>query len=265
MPEEDLLNEELRKSLTPNPRSNYMVDIAGRLGAGVYAPGLTNLSNTLTVSSHGGNLSGFSPDESATNSLAKVIKQRKEQGGQLSLEDIASNMGTATNDVKRAIIDACYAAGYNFDTVKKLFPNLEQLVAPSTSLPTSAYYLRDLTSPQPTAFQHTSTNLSPLYSLTPTSTNVIRQSSDWLNPEESKLMAQPLTEKEKEHIVRFGVAPEPWNPTDYNPTPHRPANQIMKELDDLKARYTKLMSAATNATEIDLLSKQWQKEIWDIK
>lgn len=258
---EDLLSMELQKALTPNPRNNYTVDILGDLGPTIKAPGLTNLLNTITIAAHGGPSSGFSADKSATNSLANTVRKRAKEGQQLSLEDIASNMGTATNEVKKAIILACYAAGYNYDTVKRLFPNLEQLVAPKTDAPTSAMYTPYLVNKESEWNPYSLKEISPLFSITPSSTNTIRQASDWLDPQTAQSISQPLSSERLGLKKEFGEQPSVWSPEDYVSTSARPSSQVQKEIDDLKARMTKRMGAATNSTEIDLISKEWQDEL----
>lgn len=238
-----------------------MVDIAGNLGAKVVAPKLTNLDNTVTVSAHGGQLSGFSPDESATNSLAKAVKEKIDSGGQLSLEDIAQHIGPATNSIKRAIIDACFAAGYNFNSVKKLFPNLEQLVAPSTANPVSAVYLPYLLQKETGFNQHSISNISPFFSVTPTKTNVVRQASDWLPAETVKKVAMPLSMQQAEWKKKFGEGTNVWNESQYSGKSARPAEQIKKELDSLQNLYRQKLSAATNNAQIDMISAEWKKAI----
>lgn len=239
IPNDLLLAEELRKAMgTGGPQKNWLVDIAGNLGMSKMAPTLTNVPNTLSVSAHGGKRSGFSPDTTATNSLARIVYNRVKDGSELSMEDIASAMGSATNDVKRVIIDACYAAGYNYEHVKKLFPNLEEIIAPSTSASTSAQYLRDLTRPTPEepGGGHSLTNLSPMFRVTPQSTNVVSQVSDWLPSAQQKKVMVPITGEESfmQHVNQVRPRPNVWSPTNYSSRAYLPASEINKQLEAIK-------------------------------
>jgi hypothetical protein len=240
IPNEVKLADALRRTLgTGGQNKNYLIDIAGDLGISKYAPTVTNAPSTLEVSAHGGQLSGFAPDPSATNELAKIITERRNKGGQLSLEDIASTMGSATNEVQRAVIDACYAAGYNFNHVKSLFPNLKELVAPSTSSPTSALTTRDLTRPTPEqpGGGHSTPGISPFFAVTPSSTNVISKASDWLPTSMAKKVIAPLTEHELSLQQSYASHPADnlWGPTNYSSKAYLPASVIMKQMDDVLA------------------------------
>lgn len=241
-----------------------MVDIAGDLGTSIRAPGLTNIGNLLTVSAHGGQQSGFSPDTTATNQLSKVVKEKIKSGGQLTLEDIASSMGSATNEIKRAVISACYAAGYNYNTIKRLFPNLEQIVVPSTDKATSAVYDEYLLKKEPTAFQYSGRNLSPYFSITPSSTNVVRKASDWLTPKEAKGVEIPLTSKEKDLVKRMGT--DSTNASQvYSGKAYRPATAYMRDLDAISQWHKEQLKKATNAAQIDAALEETRRRIYSLE
>ncbi len=244
------------------PLKSYTFDIAGDLGSLKRAPTLTNLSNTLTISAHGGPLSGFGVDKSATNQLADTVRTRLNQGQQLSVEDIAKTLGPATNDVKRAIIDACYAAGYNFQHLKTLFPNLEQLVAPSTSDPTSAYYLRYLTRPTPQPSSYTQSGISPMFSVTPTSTNMIRQTSDWLSPSDAKRVQVPLSKDEQRLDSIMPNKPQAWGLTNYSSKPALPSDVIHQRLQAVRDWQQQQYSGKhLSDAEFDAIEKEARKRI----
>lgn len=230
---------------------SFMADIAGDLGASRLAPTLTNLSNALIVSAHGKAGEGFYPDKSATNKLAKTIQQRIDSGGNpLTMEEISKSMGSATNDVKRVIIDACFAAGYNFNTVKKLFPNLEQLVAPSTDKPTSAGYIPYLTREKQSFAPYQTPELAPFFNITPRSTNLVTQASDWTK---QPGIAVPIPPKEAARIKEFGNIPPAV--TNYSGKATVPAGAFLDRLNAARAwqleQYKKAESEGRQLTDKD--------------
>lgn len=261
--EDDPLKDELQKVFNAGSgRTNYTMDIAGDLGTSVRAPTLTNLPNTLVVSAHGGRNSGFSPDKSATNELAKIVRQKIDKGGELTLEDIASSMGSATNDIKRAIISACFAAGYNYDRVKSLFPKLEQLVAPSTELPSSAVYDRYLTrkvSPPMSYTESLRGKMSPLFNITPTQTNSITKTSDYLPPGQRKMVEVPLSVLEAERDKSLPKLPQSFKP--YSGKPGIPSSIFKRDLQSALDWQRDALSRATNNAEIDLIAAEAKRRI----
>lgn len=259
----DLLSAELQAAMAKGEgRKNYMFDIAGDLGVLARAPSLTNLPNTLIVSAHGQPLSGFSPDKTATNDLANVIREKIKTGDQLSLEDIASRMGSATNEVKRAIINACYSAGYNFRTVKRLFPNLEELVSPTTEQPTSAAYLRNLTRPVPDPTTYHTKEISPFFKITPTQTNVIRKVVDLVPNPLAQKIETPLSDEEKRlDSLLSDRTNSVWTPQMYSSKAHLPSKEYRKRTQNIIEWQRAAFKKAKTREEFDRIDAQAQKMI----
>ena len=166
--------------------------------------------NTLTASGHGlpslisQKGSGLMPDSSVATTLSDLVRSRQAvlnknftdlinksdttEGG-ISMEEIARGIGSQTNDVKRIVLTSCYAAGYDFATIKKYFPNLEELITSSSLLPIIASPRTPMFSRKPGDDGHRSITgektglnkvVSPFYRITETSTNEIKQASDWI-------------------------------------------------------------------------------------
>ncbi len=260
---QDSLAEEIQKALLAGKKNkNVVIDFAGDLGITKRSPTITNLPNTLAISSHGKPLGGFMPDDSATNSLANAIRSRVAQGEPLSLTDIASRMGSATNDVKTAIISACYAAGYNFKEVKRLFPNLEKLVAPSTDKPISAVYDRYLTRETPPSYANQSKNISPFYSITPTSTNVVVSAPDWLSKKDVEKVKMPLTEEEKTSDRIIQPKSPIYMPQDYVPTARHTSQELNQRFSEIQ-QWQKEEMAKPNP-DYDSIAKEAQRRIAEV-
>jgi len=142
---------------------------------------LKTVPNSLIATGHG------SP-EGLTNAAERRIypdrasfeKYQQPIPRDTNLEELAARMGPMTNEIKRVFIEACFASGYTFPEVKRIFPNLEQLISPSPTQSVTEWPIHTLMVPEPIRhLPKRNLGKSLYYNITPTGTNVIRQMSDW--------------------------------------------------------------------------------------
>jgi hypothetical protein len=165
--------------LRTNAHNNYVVNVLGSRGVTgedlqVNAPELTNVPNALIVNAHGSRaFEGFSAPEGYPSPRAV------DEG--FNLSQIAHKLGPMTNEIKRAFILSCYAGGYSPDAIKAVFPNVEQIVTPRRSQPTSGVHLPSLVTERYTPlFGEAGPSFSPYFSITPQKTNAVYSAPDWL-------------------------------------------------------------------------------------
>lgn len=248
--------EAIKNQMQQSNSGFRLLDIQGKLAT--IPSSLTNLENTLMIAAHGSPYGGFTPDPTSTNKLANLIRSRFEDKGEegtLTLKEIADVVGPVTNDVKRVIIDACFAAGYTFQDVKKLFPNLNQLVSPSVSIPTSASNTEDLVQNQRKSVQNVSPKISPFFSITETDTNRIERAKDWLKSPELQKVQVPLSSLEVDRRKELGLRPNPWRGP--NAIQYSGSNAGL-ELNELLRSQKSELASAKSREEIDMIEQKYK-------
>lgn len=200
------VNDALKQDIRFNPSvMNYTLDFSPDTEVLKTAPQITNVPNSVVIIGHGmpnskGFYTGDQPRGKTGSALVNkyladheywiangMIGPEPKPDISIPIEDIAKGLGGATNAVKKAFIISCYNAGYTYSDIKKVFPNVDKIIATRTDMPTSGYYASDLFRPKDDkkiphwvkTDDNSNSMLAPLFNMTPTSTNEINYITDW--------------------------------------------------------------------------------------